>query len=416
MNGQNPLAGLRVIEWTTFVAAPVCGRMLADWGADVIKVEMPEGDYWRIYGPKLEVPASDDENPLFDIANANKRSITLDLRTKQGREIMEKLLSQADVLITNTRERVLKKLALDYDAVKQRYPGLIYAQVSGYGECGEQSHRPGYDVCSYWAYSGFLADMKLDEPGNMPINIPAAIGDIGAGSMLFGAIMAALYAKRNSGKGDKVSVSLYGEAIWNMAVMNTIAQPGYDYKYPRRRDEVKPISAAYQCADGEWIAVAAVQYNRDFPRICEALGIPEIAKKPGYADYSSMMEDENRVPLIHLFEKCFLQKTAAQWDEIFTQEDVVHDLLAHFKDISGNEQARANHFVEEVTFRNGKKSWLPRPCIKSDNLGVPEYRLAPIMGENSVQILRELGYSEAEISQMKDGKAFFCEDKKAEIR
>ena len=144
MPNPKPLAGLKVVEWTTFVAAPVCGRMLADWGADVIKVETPDGDYWRTYGPKFEVPASDDENPVFDIPNANKRSIVLDLRTEGGLAIMERLISGADVLLTNTRERVLKKLHLDYDAVKQRYPGIVYAQISGYGDEGPEAHRPGY--------------------------------------------------------------------------------------------------------------------------------------------------------------------------------------------------------------------------------------------------------------------------------
>ena len=172
MSEFKPLEGVKVIEWTTFVAAPVCGRLLADWGADVIKVETPEGDYWRTYGPKMEVPATDEENPLFDIPNANKRSITLNLRSQEGREIMEKLVAQSDIMITNTRERILKKLELDYDSVSRRYPGIIYAQISGYGEKGPEANRPGYDAVTYWAHSGFFADMKLDEPGSLPISRP----------------------------------------------------------------------------------------------------------------------------------------------------------------------------------------------------------------------------------------------------
>ena len=407
MSGKKPLEGIKVVEWTTFVAAPTCGRMLADWGADVIKVETPDGDYWRIYGPKLQTPATDDENPLFDIPNANKRGITLNLRTNAGLEIMEKLISQSDIMITNTREKVLKKLGLDYDSVKMRHPGLIYAQITGYGDVGPEAHRPGYDAVTYWAYGGFLADMTVDEPGCMPINLPAAVADIGAGSMLFGAVMAALNAKLRTGIGDKVSVSLYGEAVWTMGMMATDAQPRYGYKYPRKRNDIKPTSASYKCKDGEWIDIAAIQYARDFPRVCAALGIPQVADKPEYKDFETMMLDENRIPLIKLFEEKFLERTAEEWDIIFNEKDIVHDRLVHFRDISQNEQARANHFMEEVTFRNGEKAWLPRPCIVSKNLGIPEYKLAPIMGEHSEEILCELGYSQADMAALKEQSAYY---------
>ena len=416
MSEFKPLEGVKVIEWTTFVAAPVCGRLLADWGADVIKVETPEGDYWRTYGPKMEVPATDEENPLFDIPNANKRSITLNLRSQEGREIMEKLVAQSDIMITNTRERILKKLELDYDSVSRRYPGIIYAQISGYGEKGPEANRPGYDAVTYWAHSGFFADMKLDEPGSLPMYIPAAIGDVGAGSVLFGAIMAALNAKYRTGRGDKVSVSLYGEAIWFMGIMHTISQKKYGYKYPRSRIECKPIATSYLCKDGEWIVGAAVQYDRDFPRLCHALDLDYIAEDPHYASYDDMMLDENRIPLLRIMEAKFLERTAAEWDEYLEAQDLVHDVHVHFRDVYENEQARANHFIEEVTFRNGEKAWLPRPCIVSRNLGTPEYRLAPIMGEHSEEIIEQLGYSREEIERMHESGAFYGPERKAQIR
>ena len=413
MSEFKPLAGIKVIEWSTFIAAPVCGRMLADWGADVIKLETPEGDYWRIYGPKVGTPAEDDENPIFDITNANKRSITLDLRTVEGREIMEKLIAQSDIMITNTRERVLKKLGYDYESVSQRYPGIIYAQLSGYGDDGPEANRPGYDAVTYWAYSGFLADMKQDEPGSVPINIPIATGDIGAGSLLFGAVMAALTAKYRTGKGDKVSVSLLGEAVWFMGMMHTVVQPRYTYHYPRKRNEAKPAATYYKCKDGEYIIVCAVQHTRDFPRLCQALGLDELATDPRYLTFDDMMLDENRLPLLETFTAKFLEKTAAEWNDIFEKYDLVHDVLVHYQDVWKNEQVRANHFLEEVTFRNGGTAWLPRPAIVSENLGIPEYNLAPIMGEHSEEIIAELGYSEEEIAHLHEIGAFYGTEHKA---
>ena len=413
MGAFKPLEGLKVVEWTSFIAAPTCGRMLADWGADVIKVETPEGDYWRTFGPKLEVPASDDENPLFDITNANKRGITLNLRSAEGREILEKLVSQADVMITNNRERILKKLGFDYESVSRRYPGIVYAHISGYGDLGPEANRPGYDAATFWAHGGFFADMPLDEPGQLPMHLPAAFGDVAAGSMLFGAIMAALNVKYRTGKGDKVSVSLYGQALWFMGMMHTISQPKYGYRYPRRRDDALPNAAPYRCKDGRWIMVAAAQFARDFPRLCHALELDELAADPRYASYETMMLDENRVPLLRALEARFLEKTAEEWHEILEAQDLVNDIFARFSEVYENEQASANHFIEEVTFRNGEKAWLPRPCIVSENLGVPEYRLAPLMGEHSEEIIASLGYSREEIDRMHREGVFYGTERKA---
>ena len=114
MSENKPLAGIKVVEWTTFVAAPVCGRIMADWGADVTKIETPDGDYWRTYGPKMELPGEDGENPLFDLTNANKKAVTLNLRTPGGKEIMEKMIAGCDVFITNSRTKVLQKLGFDF--------------------------------------------------------------------------------------------------------------------------------------------------------------------------------------------------------------------------------------------------------------------------------------------------------------
>ena len=213
MSENKPLAGIKVVEWTTFVAAPVCGRIMADWGADVTKIETPDGDYWRTYGPKMELPGEDGENPLFDLTNANKKAVTLNLRTPGGKEIMEKMIAGCDVFITNSRTKVLKKLGFDYESIKAKYPRVIFATITGYGDEGPEAHRPGFDIVSFWAHGGFMADMRVADGLSEPINSPGAMGDISTGSMLFGAVMGALYARSKTGRGDKVSVSLYGGAV-----------------------------------------------------------------------------------------------------------------------------------------------------------------------------------------------------------
>lgn len=416
MSVKKPLEGVKVVEWAAVIAGPTCARMMADWGADVIKVETPDGDFWRTYGPKMDLPAEDDENPLFDVVNANKRAVTLNLRTQGGKQILEKLISECDVFITNTRTKVLKKMGLDYESIKEKYPHVIFATITGYGDTGPEANRPGYDVVSLWAHGGFMADTMVATPNSLPINSPGGMGDICTGSMLFGAVMGALYAKQKTGRGDKVSVSLYGAAVWMMGIMITAAQPKYGYKYPRERELIKPIGQTYKCSDGEYIAVCAVQYERDFPKLCGALGVPELALMPEYKDYDTMSLDENRVPLLRKFDEIFAQKSSKEWAEIISALDIPCDILAHFKDISGDEQARENHFVEEVTFRSGEKAWLPRPCMISDNVGLPEYKLGPIMGQDSDEIIASLGYSEEELKKLREEGAFLNAEHKAKKR
>ncbi|MPM70693.1 Cinnamoyl-CoA:phenyllactate CoA-transferase [bioreactor metagenome] len=400
MSLPKPLEGIKVVELSNYLAAPICARVLGDWGADVIKVEPPAGDIWRKYGVNLSTPIAPDENPLFDIPNANKRSIVLDLKDPGCMEAFHKLLAQADVFVTNNRPTPLKKMGLDYETLKERYPRLIYALLSGYGDKGPDREKPGFDTVAFWASGGFMADMRVDSPGSYPIYTPAGVADVLCGTLLFGGISAALLAREKTGRGDKIVTSLFGTAVWGMGIMNTITQEKYQYPYPKKRYESKPTAVSYACADGEWMMISVLEYARYFRGLCTLLGVPELADDPRYLEEKTMMLPENKAALIKIFEERFVQKTSAEWDELLTQADIVHDRLVHFKEITGSEQARANHFVEEVTFGNGTKAWLPRPSVQSENLGLPEYRLSPALGADTREILAELGYSEGEISKL----------------
>mgnify|MGYP000920510962 FL=1 len=404
MSSSKPLQGIKVIELATYLAAPTCARVLGDWGADVIKVEAPSGDIWRKYGVNLGTPIAPDENPLFDIPNANKKSLVLDLKQEKGMEVLHKLLAQADVFVTNNRLSPLKKMGLDYETLKAKYPQLIYALITGFGEVGPDSGKPGFDTVAFWASGGFMADMRVDNPGSYPIYTPAGVADILCGTLLFGAISAALLAREKTGKGDKVSTSLYGSAVWGMGIMNTITQEKYGYAYPKKRYESKPTAISYACADGEWMMISVLEYTRYFRSLCTVLGVPELADDPRFTEEKTMMIPENKAALVKIFEERFASKTSAEWDKLLTEADIVHDRLIHYKEITKNEQARVNHFVEEVTFGNGTKAWLPRPSVLSENLGLPEYKLSPALGADTRSILTDLGYSEAEINKMLENR------------
>ncbi len=169
-----PLKGIKVVDFSEFVAAPVVAKLLADWGADVVKVERFEGDVWRWYGPSFKMPCQPDENPLFDIEHLKKKFISLNLKTAEGKEIMDRLLSKADVFVTSYRADALAKLNLSYEQLSAKYPRLIYAHLQGFGEKGPEADRPGFDVVCYWARSGAMLDLVPGECG-VPITAPLRI-------------------------------------------------------------------------------------------------------------------------------------------------------------------------------------------------------------------------------------------------
>ena len=175
---SGPLSGIKVIELAAFVAAPTVGRLMADMGADVIKVESPAGDGWRATGISyLPKRFNEDENPVFDIYNNGKKFVCLDLKAPEGIEALHKLLADADVFLTNTRPRSLAKLGLDYETLSQKYPQLIYAHVLGYGEKGPEKDTPAFDTTAFWSRGGFLRDLAPDGPDYFPVNAPSGVGD-----------------------------------------------------------------------------------------------------------------------------------------------------------------------------------------------------------------------------------------------
>ena len=200
---QAPLSGIKVLDLSTYVAAPVCCRLLADMGAKVIKVERPDGDTWRTTG-KAYVPDrfSDGENPVFDIYNSGKQHIALDLKTPQGKEVFWRLLEQADVFVTNTRPAALRRLGISYEDLKKQFPKLIYGIVLGYGEEGPEKDKPAFDTTGFWSKSGFLRDMATMGEHYAPVNPPFGVGDTITGYLLMGEICAALYRRSQTGLGD----------------------------------------------------------------------------------------------------------------------------------------------------------------------------------------------------------------------
>lgn len=395
-----PLEGVKVIELSTMVAAGSCGRMLADWGCDIIKVETADGDMFRYFPKTFYVPCTMDENPLFDNLNAGKRGIVLDLKTTEGMEAMHRMLADADIFLTNTRPKALKRLGLDYDQLKARYPKLIMASINGFGEKGPKADDPGFDTVAFWASSGFNADMMVESSESYPVYGAAGPGDIITAMGLCYAIVSALYKRDRTGEGDYVTTSLYGTALWCFHIMAVATEEQYGYQYPKTRENSSPTASPFRTKDGEWIMTTILQIEKQWPILCQALGVPEMGDDPRYCTAIAQRDPEVRKYLMKRLAEIYATKTADEWCKILTEADIVNDKLAHYKDMEHSEQAWANEYIHEVICPNGKKSILVRPAMRSKKMGIPTWKRGPMLGEHTEEVLREFGYSEEQIRDM----------------
>ncbi len=391
---KKPLAGIRLIELANYVAAPIVGRIAADLGAEVIKIEGRGGDAWRATSLG-HTKTEQTENPLFDIFNVGKKSISLNMKSEEGKEVFFKLLEGADILVTNTRNQSLVKLGVDYESLKDKYPRLIYATLTGYGYEGPDCNAPGFDNIAFWSRSGFAADMTFDAPGSYPVNSRYAMGDTIAGTTLFGGVMTALYQREKTGKGDFVTMSLYNAGIWAFGGSIVMAEKPYCHEFPEKRNFGIPTNLPYRCADGEWIRCTFFEFERYSERFFGALGIPEVPAQLGVVTMADAMEAAET--LVPMFEKIFVTKTSEEWLKTFRELDIVSGKINHFADVLEDEQAWANQYLQTYTCGNGVERVLPTCPVRLGSQGAMKLGAPFLYGEHNRSILADLGYTEEQI-------------------
>jgi len=398
-NQKKPLEGIRIIELANYVAAPIVGRICADMGAEVIKIEGRGGDAWRATSMG-HTKTGHDENPLFDIFNVGKKSISLNMKTDDGKQLLFKLLEDADVLITNTRNQSLVKLGLDYESLKDRYPRLIYTTLTGYGYEGPDCNAPGFDNIAFWSRPGFSADMSIDAPGSYPVNSRYAMGDTIAGTTLFGGVMTALYQRERTGKGDFVTMSLYNAGIWAFGGSIVMAEKPYCHEFPEKRNFGVPTNLPYRCADGEWIRCTFFEFERYAERFFGALGMSDVLKELGLVTMADAIDAAET--LVPQFEKAFATKRSTEWLQIFRELDVVCGRLNHFADVLEDEQAWANEYIKKYRCQNGAERILPTCPVRLGSQGAFELGKPVMYGENNDDVLASLGYTPEQIKTLKE--------------
>lgn len=380
---SGPMDGIRVVELGFWVAGPAASGILGDWGADVVKLEPPDGDPFRgLLGA--------DVTPQFEMDNRNKRSAAINLNHDKGRDIALALLDRADVFVTNLRPEILERWGLDYDGLSSRNPRLVYASVTGYGLAGEDRDRPAYDVGAFWSRAGVAAALTPD--GATPPMQRGGMGDHMAGLAAAGAVSAALFHRERTGKGQLVSTSLLriGMYMTSWDANQAVRKPDIPIVAMTRETIPNPLINCYRDADGRWFWMLCLQGDRHWPDVARAVGHTEWLEDERFS--SLVLRWQNGAALVALLDEIFARKPLAEWGPILDANDVWWAPVQTINEVVKDAQAHAAGAVIDVPEADGTAGKMIATPV--DFHGTPWSARLPVpeLGQHTEELLLELGH------------------------
>lgn len=386
-------AGLKVLDVSSWIAAPAAAAILADLGAEVIKIEQPEvGDGYRNY--YLLPPSPDAEvNFTWALDNKNKRSLSLNLKSEQGKEILHQLVAACDVYITNQPLPMRRALGLMWEDLQPLNERMIYASLTGYGEAGPEKDNESFDLVAYWSRSGLMHQMR--HKGTEPFQAMAGMGDHPTAVALYASIVTALLKRERTGKGTKVHTSLLANGLWSSSCFAQAAWADADFsQIPGQR----LTTALYEASDGRWIQFSMLRQAEEFDRLLIALGHPDWLLDERFSTPENRLEHAE--VFTQMIREVIAQRSSDEWMALFHSEDIPAALVAQFQDLPNDPQVIANDMAMPAA-ENVGMARVVRDPINVDGVARVGATRAPDIGEHSDAILRELGFSEEQVLQFR---------------
>lgn len=401
------MRGVRVLEVAAWTFVPAAGAVLADWGADVVKVEHPDGgDPQRGLISSGLIPGGPGAvNYIIEQPNRGKRSIGLDISTEEGRRVLLRIAERSDVFLTSFLPSARRKLGIDVEDIRAVNPDIVYVRGSGQGVLGPEGDRGGLDGASYWARGGIAH--ALTPPGlEWPISPRAAFGDLPGGMTIAGGIAAALFSRERTGVAPVVDVSLLGFAMWTLSP-DIVASKVYG-RDPlaatrgSRENNPNPLVGQYRTADGRFLSLMMLQADRFWPELCQRIGRPELADDPRFA--TGMARYENRAECVKTLDAVFASRTLDGWREAFRGMKGVWAPVQTAAELHDDPQVRPNGYVVDVERDDGVTFPLVANPVMFDE-EIYSLQAAPEHGQHTEELLLEMGYTWDDIAAYKESGA-----------
>jgi crotonobetainyl-CoA:carnitine CoA-transferase CaiB-like acyl-CoA transferase len=394
-----PLHGVRVIELGRFAAGPACATLLADWGADVVKVEPPSGDPARGPGSVADAAVGHPANPRFDVHNRTRRGLALDLSLAAGRAAFHRILDQADVFITNLSPAALEHLAIVPADLHEQHPRLIVAQISGYDLATPAARNRSYDHGAYWAYSG--AASLFASPDGEPPQPAGGFGDRAAGSILAGAIGAALYRRERTGRGSYVTTSLVNTGLWLMASdVSDILATGHSGRKADRRSAGIPTLNCFRTADGHWLWLQLMVPENQWNALLRALDAEWLDDDPRFSGGDSAKLQAARIPLIEVLDEIFRGRPLPEWEKRLTEQGITWAPVRSLEEAVTDPAIRASSAFVEISSGDSTHLSINTPCAFA-GLASRRATRAPWVGEHTSDVLAAFGYTPPQIEALR---------------
>lgn len=399
-----PLEGVRVVEAATHVFAPMAGGVLAEWGADVLKIEPPAtGDPYRSLVTAGLHRLHGSADPFFQSANRAKRSVAVDLRTDAGRGVLGRLLRTADVFVTNLRGPARAALRLDVEDVRADRPDVIYVRATAFGPIGPDADRGGYDTGAYWARSG-MQDLFTAPDAPWPTPTRPSFGDVVGALAIAAAVSAALYRRARSGTPSVIDASLLASGMWQVQndVVNAALGDTTHAKAPDRYATWNPLMLPYRTADDRFVLLMSLAADRHWSQLCELIGRPQLAADPRYATLDD--RKANARACVAELEEAFAARDLATWQKVLAAYRGEWTVVQTPAEVHHDPQVEANGYVAAVTMADGGiLPMVSAPAQFDERPSAPTR--APELGEHTEAVLLEVGYTWADIESLKDAGA-----------